>query len=81
MPRQDLDGHIATQPSVACSVNFAYPALADQRDDLVRAEFVASGKEHKYEQVYRCRSEDGAKSCITAYFGKWPQNALEEVDR
>ena len=42
----DFDGDIAPQARVLGAIYLAHPALADERNDLVRPEFVTRGECH-----------------------------------
>jgi hypothetical protein len=42
----DLDRDIPIQPRIVRAVHFPHPALANRREDLVGAEFVAYRKGH-----------------------------------
>ena len=44
---QDLNGDIAIEPRVACSIDFAHPARAEGGDNLVRTEARSSGQGHE----------------------------------
>jgi hypothetical protein len=50
--------------------NLAHAAPAESREDLVRAELVAYGQRHEYEQVYRGSSMKRANSRIAHYIRK-----------
>jgi len=44
--REDFDGDVALQPGVARAVDFAHAACAQERNDLVGAEFCSGGEGH-----------------------------------
>ena len=47
----DFDGDIATGARVVRTVHFPHPALANERKDFVRAEFVAGLERHVNESA------------------------------
>ena len=62
MRREDLDRHGAVQPRVGRLVDFAHPARADQREDLVGTESDACGQSHRFHTLSGGGHYTGGKS-------------------
>src|SRR5260370_36625699 len=59
LPLQSLDGDDAVQPRITRLPHLAHAALADGRDDFIRAEFVAWLERHLGVRAKFSRSESG----------------------
>ena len=49
---RDLDGNVAARARVVCAVHLAHAAFADQRNDLVRTELIASRQRHRVAKLF-----------------------------
>src|SRR5690348_10826111 len=54
--RQYLDGYVATQANVACTVDLSHAASAQRRENFVRAKFRTRGKRHVRRNYRRCKT-------------------------
>src|SRR4029077_20920220 len=63
---KDLDRNGAVQSRVACAVDLAHSAAADQRQDLVRAEASAGRQAHMKRPRYGCVRSANANSASPA---------------
>ena len=59
---KDFQRNISLERRIARLPHVPHSALAEQRDDLEVAKFVAYGQRHEYHQVYRRGSENGPSS-------------------
>ncbi len=56
---QNFERHFTLERCVACAVDLAHPALAEQGENFVVAEFVAYGKRHTPDSTKLTRSRSG----------------------
>jgi hypothetical protein len=63
--RQDLDGHAAIQPRVACAIDFAHPPGGEQSQDLVGTESRAGRQRHGDALSVRERAAGIQSSALT----------------